>query len=255
VVSKKVKIYTMPYKDMNFLRWQHASFKKHIKDDYELIVLNCPNDDEVDQLIKTECESIGLQRLDLFKRDFKSGNYYVATGLQEAIDRFVSKDKECISIMLDTDMFALADFSFNAYLEGWDFAGLSQSRLGANHFVEYVFNGFMMFTPTMPDLEYFDVGCGAIWDCFCDCGGMSYFYFRSHPQLKWRRSQNTGQIVRDSEGMKHLPEELRDEYVDEFRLDVIEKAFVHYKASSNWDYQTDDYHNRKQEFVKKLIQL
>jgi hypothetical protein len=121
---KKVKIYTFADKVPSFIFWQYKSFKDHIQDDFEYIVMNNSSNPTLDFDIRNYCNSLAIQCIDVEKKDFSHGCFACAAPIQDCIDRFISKDKDCISVIIDSDVFSMKDFNFNQYMEGYDLGGI-----------------------------------------------------------------------------------------------------------------------------------
>jgi hypothetical protein len=139
-------------------------------------------------------------------------------------------------------------------MQGYDLAGIAQSRDGGYKIIEYIWNCFMIFdNDTMPDIKNFDVGPGMIWKAPGDVGAMTYFYLQNNPTCRWRRITNTSILV--EEFINLFPEHARPFYTLDIGMEIFEDCWLHYRGASNWDNKPEEYHNKKQDFIKKLLQL
>lgn len=252
--SKKVKIYTFADKSPQFIEWQNYCFNKFIKDDFEFIVVNNASTETIEKCINYECESFGIKCIDAGKKDLSHACFSCAVPIQWCIDEIISKDKDCISVVVDSDLILFKDFSFNKFMEGYDLAGIPQSRDGGYKFIEYIWNCFMIFdNDTMPNIKNFDVGPGMIWKAPGDVGLMTYYYILNNPSCRWRKITNTSIIV--EEFISLFPEHARPFYTLDLGMEIFEDSWLHYRGGSNWDNKPQEYHNKKQNFIKKLLQL
>lgn len=252
---KKVKIYTIADKTPFFIKWQYNSFKKHLKDDFELIILNNSSNEFLNQQNIQECNNINLNLIDVQQRDFSTGSFANARPIQYAIDEYISKDRNCISVAMDSDIFLMKDFSFNEYLGDYHIAGLPQAKHTGTKIIEYIWIGFIVINnDTAPNLKSLDIGCGMIWHAPIDSGGLSYFYLTGNPDLKWRRTIHSGIEPENlPEIISLFPESIRTEYPPELSFEVIEYCFLHYRGGSNWDNKSPEYHEIKRKFLRKLL--
>jgi hypothetical protein len=251
---KPVKIYTFADKSPQFIEWQNYSFHKFIKDDFEFIVVNNASSEALYINIEYQCEHLNIKSIDAGKKDFSHACFSCAVPLQWCIDEIISKDSNCISVIVDSDLILFKDFSFNEFIQGYDLAGIAQSRDGGYKIIEYIWNCFMIFdNDTMPNIRNFDVGPGMIWKAPLDVGGFTYYYLQNNPSCRWRKITNTSIIV--NEFISLFPEHAQPFYTLDLGMEIFEDCWLHYRGGSNWDNKPQEYHNKKQDFIKKLLQL
>jgi len=251
---KPVKIYTFADKSPQFIEWQYKSFHKFVKDDFEFIVVNNASTESLEICINYECETLGIKCITAGKKDFSHACFSCAVPIQWCIDEIISKDVNCISAIVDSDLILFKNFSFNEFMVGYDLAGIPQSRDGGYKFIEYLWNCLLIFdNDTMPNIKNFDVGPGMIWKAATDVGGSTYYYLRNNPDCDVRRITNTSILV--PEFIDLFPEHAQPFYTLDLGMEIFEDCWLHYRGGSNWDNKSQEYHNKKQDFIKKLLQL
>jgi hypothetical protein len=251
---KKVKIYTFADKAPYFIPWQYKSFKDHVQDDFEYIVMNNSSSTTLDSDIKNHCSSLAVQCIDVEHKDFSHACFACAAPVQESLDRFISKDRDCLSFIVDSDVFLMRDFNFNKYMEGWDMAGLPQSRETNGRIIEYIWNAFIIIdNDTCPNLETLDMGCGTYWHAPLDVGGFSYFYLQANPQLKFKRVPTSNLITNHPEVIGLIPEQVRNDYEFRFDMEVLQGDFLHFRGGSRWNVKTTEFYEAKENFIRILV--
>jgi hypothetical protein len=248
-----VKIYTFADKSPGFIRWQNELLKRYLHDDYEFIVMNNASSGVLDKTIKFECNELGIRCEEVLKKDFSTGCYACAAPIQDCIDRFIGKDDENISVIMDSDLFLMKDFSFTSFMDGWNIAGIPQSRDAVYEIIEYLWNCLVIIHPSAPNKRSLHMGCGTIMHGACDVGGMSYFYLRANPELKWRRIPTTGVILDHPEVWALLPEKIRSEYDLDFGMEIIEGSWLHFRGGSRWDNKKKEFYEAKEAFINKMV--
>jgi hypothetical protein len=169
------------------------------------------------------------------------------------MQRFIINDNAHISVIIDSDLFLMKDFSFDEYLADNDIAALPQSRDAGVYIVEYFWNCLVILSPAAPHKHTLDMGCGMIYHAPCDVGGLSHFYIKAHPNLKWLRIPSSGIITDHPEVISLLPEKIRGHYKLNYDMEVIQGSFLHLRGGSRWDNKPAEYYNEKEEFIKKLL--
>lgn len=253
---KKVKIYTWSDKRPDFIEKQLDTIKAFVKDaDWEFIVFN--NTPIIAPLrrkaIKAECKRLGLKCLDVRFRSFISGSAQIcAWGIRWAFQRFFRWDKNSIHVIFDSDMFFVNDFNFNEYLGENAIAAIHQQR---DH-VEYLWNGFVIFdSEKLPDHNHFDYDCGEVEGVRTDVGGYLYYWMKRNSDVKIKWVKHTGFVNKLSDRINILPESVREKYQDDFCLQFIEGAVLHYRAGSNWDKKPPEFVKAKSEYLEEILQL
>ena len=131
-----IKIYTIADKSPQFIGWQAKSFKDHLKDDYEFIVMNNSSSLDLDEAIQGECLNAGIKWINIENKDFSHPCFACSAPIQELIDRQIANDRENIAAIIDSDLFLMRDFSFKEFIEGYDMAGVMQARQADKGLIE-----------------------------------------------------------------------------------------------------------------------
>ena len=192
--------------------------KRHIKDDFEFIVFNNERagsnpfsgyKPERIQEINDVCESLGIQciRVELdpeyqyingykqFEGDSFTGDgsqvcgYAFTWGWQHYIVK-----NDCISILIDSDMFFIKDISFEEMMKDYNLAFIPSYRYSQKYSeksrgqiaLRYPWNGLVIADiPNMPNPSELKWGLGIFNGQSCDVGGEGYQYLIDYEyQLK-----------------------------------------------------------------------
>jgi hypothetical protein len=247
-----IKIYTIADKSPQFIGWQVKSFKDHLKDDYEFIVMNNSSSLDLDEAIQGECLAAGVKWINVENKDFSHPCFACSAPVQEIIDKYISQDRECISAIIDSDLFLMRSFSFEGCLGNYDIAGLSQARDAGTEIIEYIWNAFMIISPTAPNITKLKMWPGTLNHAHSDVGACSYFYFL-YNDVKWKKLPSTGIITEHPQVMELIPERVRNEYDLSYQMEVLEGSWIHLRGGSNWNYQPKELYDNKQNFIKKLV--
>lgn len=207
----KVKIYTYSHNRPDFIQLQYESIKRHVKDDYEFIVFNNerPGGDpgsgyipERIQEIDDVCNKCGIKsiRVDLdpelkyingyLQYDDNGsfvlgGSYACSYAFTWGWKNYISKN-DCISVIIDSDMFFIKDISFYDMMQGYNFSYVphyrhhsyfkSESEPGEFAF-SYPWNGFVVANiPQMPSPHELSWGLANYNGITCDVGGECLTY-------------------------------------------------------------------------------
>jgi len=227
---KKVKIFTLVDHRPDFIKLQHESLKKYVKDaDWEYIVLNNalksldrtrkgnPLDvDERNGVIEKICTDEDIQsirvkmgeefRITNGNVNFREGAYFCGVtatsyALNWAWNKYLADIYEdCIVIILDSDMFLVNDVNFNGLMSGYDMAFIPQYR-GAQREVFYPWNGIFMAKPSeMINSKEIDWDLGTIKGHRTDIGGYSHYYLEKYMNqlnILYLEFWNVGDILED----------------------------------------------------------
>ena len=234
-----IKIYTYSHNRPDLIEPQYESMKRHIKDDFEFIVFNNERagsnpfsgyKPERIQEINDVCESLGIQciRVELdpeyqyingykqFEGDSFTGDgsqvcgYSFTWGWQHYIVK-----NDCISILIDSDMFFIKDISFGEMMKDHNLAFIPSYRYSQKYSeksrgqiaLRYPWNGLVIADiPNMPNPSELKWGLGIFNGQSCDVGGEGYQYLIDYEyQLKIRYLDHVS-IQRDADsGDKHSP--------------------------------------------------
>lgn len=172
---KKVTIYTIADKRPDFIPVQYETFKRHVKDDYEYVVVDNSIDSrrrskamletckslgitymkvEVDQSLMRESGQIATTLIGTYKNGSIAAGYAFNFIWKKACD--YNKDK--LFVVIDADMFLTRDISWNEELGDKEAAFIYQYRGissdGQTALVTYPWNTLCIFNPEkIPNLK------------------------------------------------------------------------------------------------------
>jgi hypothetical protein len=108
------------------------------------------------------------------KQQLLDNNYVV-------IDNFITEEyKNCINVIIDSDMFFMNDININDLMRNHNFAFIPQYRGDAQE-VFYAWNGIIFVKPDqIINPKEFDFDWGTILGQRTDIGGYSHFYFEKY---------------------------------------------------------------------------
>ena len=235
-----IKIYTYSHNRPDLIKPQYESIKRHVKDDFEYIVFNNERagsnpfsgyEPERVQEIFDVCNSLGVQciRVDLdpeyqFINGYKQfeGDSFTGDGSQVCgyaftwgWQHYITKN-DCISVIIDSDMFFVKDISIEEQMEGYNFAYCPSYRYSSKFqsfedrgqiTLKYPWNGVVIADiPNMPNPKDLMWGLGVFNGEPCDVGGEGYRYLeRYSDQLKTKYIDMVS-VQRDApSGDKHTP--------------------------------------------------
>lgn len=193
----KLSVYTFADKRPDFIELQYMSLKKHLKDDFELVVFNNALG-SIFRRMKIDSICRGLQ---IRSCAVKRNNRFLFVGGKKAISwgRYVNPNVACAYpinyawgqmceenrrtpfAIIDSDMFLCRDVSFVDLVSKHDaslilqYRGLTEGRSKAS--VTYLWNAFGVFDPMkIPSLEEVNWDCGVVHGHSLDVGGFSHFW-------------------------------------------------------------------------------
>ena len=208
---KKIKIYTYSHNRPDFIEMQYNTIKRHVKDDFEFIVFNNERpggdggfDESKIGEISSICEKLNVEcikvELDpelqymngekMFEEDrYLNGNIACAYSYTWGWKNYICNN-DCLSVILDSDMFLIKDVSFIKMMEGYNFSYVPSYRYNKKYVNEdnrgeiafkYPWNGFVMADiSNMPNPSEISWGCGRINGIPVDVGGEVYNYFQKY---------------------------------------------------------------------------
>lgn len=248
-----IKIYTYPDKRPDFILRQNISLKKFLKDDFEHIVINNGSTNE----LRIEIEKISKENniTHFFVENPNHNNPTIACSypINQSLYRFIKKEKNAnISVIIDSDMFFLKEFSISEYLGDNEIAAIKQIRGNVN----YIWNGIVFINhKTIKNIKDLDFNHDVINGNITDVGGNMYYYFKNNPECKLKNILHTSHIHPKNKNLKVLPAEILCEYDVDFCIELIEGAIFHYGRGSNWDGMPVDYHKNKTIFLDKVLDM
>ncbi|WP_209125696.1 hypothetical protein [Alkalihalobacillus sp. BA299] len=246
----KVKIYTFSYNRPDFIPLQFKSIKNFIKEDYEYIVFNDGKNNSIRNKIKENCDNLGVKHIITHFTDIKSPSEAHAYLLQWAFHNIIIHDKQCICCLIDPDMFFITETSIEKYLNGYDLAGIPQYR----RHVKYLYpNILFLKMDNLPNKENINFMNGLVEGEKTDTGGFLYYWLKQNKRLKIKYIQHTSHIYSKNNNMHCLPDEIKREYNDDYRFDIIDKMILHYGRGSNWDKKDTSFHINKTNLAFRFV--
>jgi hypothetical protein len=209
----KVKIYTCTHNRPDFIRLQYEAIKRHVKDDFEFIVFNNerPGGDggyeeskisEIDSI----CEEIGVESIrvelvpelkylnsvKMFEDDsYTNGNNACAYSFTWIWKNYVAKN-DCLTVMIDSDMFFIRDINLNEEMGDSNFAYVPSYRYLEQYkgpespgklALKYPWNGIVFAKPhELPNPESISWGCGHVDGIAVDVGGEAHTYLEENKE-------------------------------------------------------------------------
>ncbi len=263
VFSKNVLIMTYSFNRPDFIEIQDKTFKKFLKDDYTFVVFNDASQEEVSNQIIETCNKLSLPCIKIpqsihdapYLQRWPGENYNHPSIRNSNVVQFsldtLGFDHDGIVMMIDSDMFLIKEFCVQDFLDGFDVAGVPQSRQHIN----YIWIGLVFLNmETLPDKKTINFNCGKIDGIGVDPGGQTYHYFKNHPEVMPKLIDNqfypSDFIVSETthENVKFL----FSHGCTNFEC-MLNDSFFHYRGGSNWDNQSKEYHEGKTAVLNAFI--
>jgi len=288
---KKIKIFTLADHRPDLIEIQNNSIKKYVKDEnWEHIVLNnaINSNDHVrnskgkpanvlerNQLIKEICRSVGSTNIDIKLEEkfritnnnvnftdtvYKDGITATSYALNWTWDNFITEEyKNCINVIIDSDMFFMNDININDLMRNHNFAFIPQYRGDAQE-VFYAWNGIIFVKPDqIINPKEFDFDWGTILGQRTDIGGYSHFYFEKYKnQLKilFLEFWNLGNLVYQNDEEKyemcHLNGNLRFDFSMK-NNEIIKFEKNKEKLNEIYDKKTFYYEEERENYQRYLV--
>jgi hypothetical protein len=185
-------------------------------------------------------------------KDFTDPATACEVPINSCIKKYIRNDaSDNISVIIDSDIFLFAPFSFQDYLSSYDISGIVQQRekrtLLAKKNLIYLWNALLVFKNSKTAFDDLDV---SIIPGITDVGGQLHYYLKKHqPKIKWMKHtpdiEETEKVI--------FKEALREKYEANFGMQIIENAFIHYYRGSNWSNDPDEYHQKKGCFLNEFL--
>ncbi|HSX26203.1 MAG TPA: hypothetical protein VLE89_04260 [Chlamydiales bacterium] len=197
-LEAKVRIIVPVFNRPDFIELQYKGLKKFLKDDFELMLFNDANRDEMRQEIEQVCGNLGIMCVrvpqELHNPDPKapegSASYRHGEVLQFAYNNFGVHHDDIVCTM-DSDMFMIREFSIRDYLGDYD--------LNAYYGWAFTTHFLVLNIPKLKDPETISFRCRVSPDGdFKDVGHDGYVYIEAHkPELKVKQVDILWGIHRD----------------------------------------------------------
>lgn len=263
----KVRIYAPHINRLEFIRFQMASIKTHVLDDWEYIVVNDAINEpflynflekDMRDRITGLCNELNVECLE-FPQDLHTNRDKIFPKLQffgdnpstRASDVYQwtlqhSLDFDGLVVIMDGDMFFTKDISFESLMGQANLAYLPQTREG----IEYPWLNLVCFYPkSTPSIQDFSYDCGSVNGVSLDSGGLSYYYLQANKDALKIRYIQQKLLDLSGEPLFDLSEYKNDLIIGPgiipylsmisnremfIHFEVLDDCIVHYGRGSNW---------------------
>lgn len=268
-----LKIYSIAYNRSDLIPIQLASFKRFLRDSFELVVINNGPTPTDLVLNRSTGEKLGLNVFDSLGAHDNAG-FSHQRALQKAL-KLICQDTNP-AVLVDNDIFLIDEYSFGSRLEMSyraepRFMGLVQGEYPH----QYLWPGLLFINrQIIPNLEQLHLK-GVLWrrsnleviipdesfnfDLYPDLrkefiaadsgGGLALF------EKDWTRVAgiSVDYFREGGELLKLMPEKLRPLYKDQFNFWFLDFHFVHIGRGSNWDYMSDQEVTTKTAIIREWV--
>lgn len=284
VIQAKVLIITHNYNRPEFIEIQYKTFKHFLQDEYEFVVFNDANTADMHHQIAAMCESLHIRSVAIPQKihdkpylprlpgdSYHRPNVRHANVLQYSLD-VLGFEFDGIVAIVDSDLFLVKPMSINAYMADCDIAA-GQRGVPGNIF--YFWPGIVFLKMNeLPDKKSMNFNCGSINGQNVDSGGWTHYYLSKHPKLriKWINELMAGVLfcpdrfcpVSAAGSIVEEVTALRKMGFDEEQIKFLqqkpdsieffcENRFLHYRAGTNYDNQSDQYLAYKRNLINTYL--
>lgn len=176
--------------------------------------------------------------------------------------------------MVDSDLFLVKNFSIKNYLKDYQLGGLHQQKASGGTLIPYLWIGIVfMDMSQLPQKETLNFNCGKIYGVSVDAGGFTHYYLKSHPEVKVKYSDyahssgiscNNCIQERSEQTCTHNRLQLQERGFDNQQINALQAGlhdveffvqgtFFHYRAGTNWNQQSKEYHETKSRLLNQYI--
>lgn len=288
----RVLFITHAYNQPDFIIMQAKTFKAFAQDDYEFVVFNDAKDNDMAQKIAAACASCGTRCIRVpqeihdrpyLKRSpgdpYHRPNVRHVNCIQYSLD-VLGFDFDGIVGIVDSDMFLIRPLSINDEMEGYDI--VTAGRCGDTNgiVIGHWWPGLcFMRMNKLPDRHTLSFNCGFVNGVYTDTGGYSYYYANAHSNLKCKGidevwgyqlfcpdrfapgGNRANLNVPVNERIKKFKEFGFNKNEIAFLLQqpdtiqfLLKNNFLHYRAGTNYDNQSNSYNNKKREMIDNFLE-
>lgn len=271
--ASKIIIFTQSYNRPDFIEIQYKTFQKFLQDEYEFIVFNDAVDPNIYAEIVRMCEHYNLQCIPMPQELHHPCNYPSVRHcsiIKYSLEKIGFNTNDIIAF-IDSDLFLIREFNIRECMENIDLAGLECHR---GH-ITYLWPGLIFLDMrTMPNKNTIAFECAIIDGICTDSGGSTYYYIKNNPDARVKyfdkiiylddffcqTCKQNNHIVCD-----HKIDSMRDLSFSDplikmatacqnYSIEVyLQNTFLHYRAGSNWNNDSSDFHKNKTILLKNLI--
>jgi len=271
--AEKVLIITTAYNRPDFIDIQHKTFKKFLSDDYRFVVFNDASVENMQAMIENRCAQLGIECFNIPQtihdlpylerepnKDYHNPSVRNCNAVQYALDTLGFRHDGIVAVV-DSDLFLVKPFSFKKYLKGYQIAGLHQHGVKDGVQIPYLWIGIVfMDMASLKEKETLNFNCGKIADVPVDAGGFTHYYLKKHPDLKIKYFDQVHSSYIDSQNIPSLQQHGFD--ANQIAMlqaglhDVeffIQASWFHYRSGTNWNCQSQEYHDIKSRLMNDYI--
>lgn len=291
IASDKVLIITHQFNRPDLIGIQHKTFQHFLKDEYEFVVFNDANNENMATQITNACICCNIRCIrvpqEIHTRPYlpreprdplHRPNIRHANCIQYSMD-ILGFDHNGIVVIIDSDMFLIRPLHITAYMQNKDIASLIK---GSINNVIYLCPALSFFNMnTLPDKNSLNFNCGTANGASVDSGGWTYYYLKNHPNIKieyldsiWSYNLFCSHNIESRPVDNSTPREIKintyrqlgfnDKEINFFlqQPDTFEiyfdKHFLHYRAATNYNNLSQNFHHLKlkifNEFLDNILQ-
>jgi hypothetical protein len=284
IMHAKVLIFTYAYNRPDFVEIQHKTFQKFLEDEYEFVVFNDAVDSSIHRQIHAICAQYSIRCIDIpqaihdqpyLPREPEEWYHAPAVRNVNVVQYSLNTlgfAHDDVVMLIDSDMFLVKKFNISRYMAGYDLAGLKCLKEG----VTYLWIGIAFLNmATMPNKTTINFNCGRVGKVSVDAGGHTHDYLVSNPQVRTRYFDNFyincygGNTItsraHNMQDKQYTTQLLRRLGFNNLAIDLIEAGahrieflldnhFFHYRSGTNWNHQSNKYHDAKTRLFKTFIQ-
>ena len=228
----KTKIFSFAFNRPDILQYQITSLRKFIIGDYDINIVYDTRDNQYYEQFKKICDDNDVNFYHHVSQPGGAPSFYNAQAIKWIYDTVISKEDDCIVMLLDHDMFLIDKFDVQNEMSVYDIVGCLQSR----EHVKYVWPGLCIFKKSSVQNIEFDFYPQTVDGQMLDTGGGTYKLI-ADKNIKFL---DTGvDYPEDYKGVNLQDEKVTGGYGYELHFD---SKFLHFRNASNWhtQYQVGD---------------
>lgn len=200
----KILVFTYAYNRPDFIEIQYKTFKKFLQDDYEFVVFNDAQQEEMANQIVTMCERYGIRCIPIpqeihgrpyldrpthgYLAQYNCPNVRNCNVVQYSLDTLGFKHDDIVALF-DSDLFLVKEFSISQFMQDQKIACITRKcKNHINHICQelhpdlapfqYIWIGLAFLNiPELQDKTAINFNCGFVHgNIRLDSGGYTYYY-------------------------------------------------------------------------------
>lgn len=266
---------------------QHKTFKKLLNDDYEFVVFNDASDAAIAHQIQAMCDWYGIRCIRvpqeihdrpylprLPDEPYHRPNIRHVNCCQYSLD-VLGFDFDGIVGFIDSDIFLIRPLSITHAMENYDVMTVGRCSSSNDIVIGYWWPGLcFMRMNKLPDKRTVNFNCGKINGLSVDSGGYSYYYQRTHPEVRcrgigeiWgyelfcpdRYAPSNPDVPNQEKIIKYKQLGFNEKEItfllkkpDTIQF-LFDNNFLHYRAGTNYDNQSKKYIDGKMALISAFL--